>query len=382
MLNIDRKTVRKYSKLDSKPKYILSKRKKSKLDDFKDTIDLLLEKAPYTAERIFEIISENNFTGKLGIVKKYVSSKKKSFINKATLRFETIPGQQAQVDWGSFGNFTDLDGKKRKLYCFCIILGFSRMRYIEFTTDMKTETLIKCHINAFEYFDGYTNEILYDNMKQVVIKRLLLQKDSKLNPMFEDFAGFYGFKPLLCRIYRPQTKGKIENTVKYVKSNFFPGIEFNSLENLNIKAKKWCEKVNNKIHGTTKELPYDRLKQENLNKLSKIYVIPIKITRKVERESTVNFKNNKYSVPIEYVGKIVEIENFNNIIKFKYKNHYIAEHELIFDKFKTSYNKDHYNEILEKSKFSNIENTLFNNKIICSLSNDIEDIDLKKYDEI
>ena len=76
------------------------------------------------------------------------------------------------------------------------------MRYIEFVTDMSTTTLIKCHINAFRYFDGYPEEILYDNMKQVVVKRMLKQSESKLNKQFEYFAGFYGYKPILCRPYR------------------------------------------------------------------------------------------------------------------------------------------------------------------------------------
>ena len=86
------------------------------------------------------------------------------------------------------------------------------MRYIEFVTDMSTNTLIRCHQNAFRYFGGYPEEILYDNMKQVVIKRLLKQEDSTLNRQFEDFAGFYGFKPILCRPYRGQTNS--ENPVE------------------------------------------------------------------------------------------------------------------------------------------------------------------------
>ena len=77
-----------------------------------------------------------------------------------------------------------------------MVLGYARMRYIEFVTDMSTGTLIRCHQNAFRYFCGYPEEILYDNMKQVVIKRLLNQEDSTLNRQFEDFAGFYGFKNL------------------------------------------------------------------------------------------------------------------------------------------------------------------------------------------
>ncbi len=136
-----------------------------------------------------------------------------------------------------------------------MILGYSRMRYIEFVTDMSTNTLIRCHQNAFRYFGGYPEEILYDNMKQVVIKRLLKQEDSTLNRQFEDFAGFYGFKPILCRPYRGQTKGKVERTVQFVqfvRDNFMVG---NSLADLNGQALAWCNKVNGKVHATTTKFP-------------------------------------------------------------------------------------------------------------------------------
>src|SRR5665647_1572485 len=103
--------------------------------------------------------------------------------------------------------------KLKKLFCFNMILGYSRMRYVEFTLSIDTPTLIQCHLNAFEYFGGFTQEILYDNMKQVVIKRALKASDSEWNSQFEDFFKYYGFIPRLCRPYRPQTKGKIENTV-------------------------------------------------------------------------------------------------------------------------------------------------------------------------
>jgi len=196
-----------------------------------------------------------------------------------------------------------------------MILGYSRMRYIEFITNMSTETLIKCHINAFKYFKGYSEEILYDNMKQVVIKRLLNSKDRTLNPLFEDFSGFYGFKPLLCRPYRAQTKGKIERTVRYVKDNFLTGIKFKNLADLNNQAHMWYEKVNNKVHGTTGKVPYERLKEENLNKISKEYILTQKENRKVEKDCLFSFKGNKYSIPSEYIGKEVTVITKNYLLE-------------------------------------------------------------------
>ena len=98
-------------------------------------------------------------------------------------------------------------------------------------------------------------------MKQVVIKRLIKQEGSTLNRQFEDFASFYGFKPVLCRPYRGQTKGKVERTVAFVRDNFMVGIKYNSLDDLNGQAMAWCNKVNGNTHATTGEIPFERLKR-------------------------------------------------------------------------------------------------------------------------
>jgi len=106
-----------------------------------------------------------------------------------------------------------------------MVLGYSRMRYVEFTLHTDVHTLIQCHLNAFRYFGGYTEEILYDNMKQIVLKRAPVSSDSVWNTDFGDFFNHYGFVPRLCRPYRPQTKDKIENSVGFVKRNFLLGCE-------------------------------------------------------------------------------------------------------------------------------------------------------------
>jgi transposase len=82
----------------------------------------------------------------------------------AVYRYETKPGVQSQVDWGECGRI-EIDGKSRKLYCFNMVLSYSRMRYVEFTLSIDVRMLIQCHLNAFRYFGGCTKEILYDNMK-------------------------------------------------------------------------------------------------------------------------------------------------------------------------------------------------------------------------
>jgi transposase len=253
--NIDWRTAKKYAKSDHKPSYELTEPKPSKLDPYKETIDLWLEEAPYSAVRIQEKLEELGSDCKYTIVRTYVATKKSELNDKVTVRFETVPGLQAQVDWAHFEDHRIIvNGEEKKLYCFLIVLGYSRMRYVEFVTDMTTTTLIRCHINAFRYFGGYPEEILYDNMKQVVVKRLLRQKDSTMNSQFEDFAGFYGFKPMLCRPYRGQTKGKVERTVSFLRDNFMTGVRYDGLNDLNHQALVWCNKVNAKTHSTTGEI--------------------------------------------------------------------------------------------------------------------------------
>ena len=113
---------------------------------------------------------------------------------------------------------------------------------------------------------------------------MLKQEDSTLNRQFEDFAGFYGFKPILCRPYRGQTKGKVERTVHFVRDNFMVGIKYNSLADLNGQALAWCNKVNGKVHATTNEIPFERLKKEGLSPLTREYIIDKINLRRVQKD--------------------------------------------------------------------------------------------------
>lgn len=378
--HIDPRTAKKYAESDTKPVYTLTASKPSKLDPYKHLIDMWLEEASYSAVRIHEKLMEQGCDCKYTIVRQYVATRKADLNEKATVRFETMPGLQGQVDWGFFENYKVLEnGEYKKLYCFLMILGYSRMRYIEFVTDMSTTTLIKCHINAFRYFGGYPEEILYDNMKQVVVKRLMKQSESELNKQFEDFAGFYGYKPVLCRPYRGQTKGKVERTVRYVRENFMVGIRYNSLADLNSQAHAWCNKINAKIHGTTNERPIDRLSEENLLPLKREYIIDKINLRRVEKDCLISYAGNKYSVPAEYVGRDVTVIVLDHMLAAYFEGKQIALHKLSYSRKTLNVNKEHYKSMIVKSGF-NIENTLLNNPDLVDLS--IPEHSLKKYDEL
>jgi len=345
----DRKTIRKYLKIKTLPGPQKRPGRKSKLDPFKPYILEKLKEGPYTAARLYREIKGMGFDGGKTIVKDFIQKVRPKQVVPAVLRYETKPGIQAQVDWGEVGK-VEVDGKIKKLFFFSMILGYSRMRYVEFTLSTDTSTLIQCHLNAFQYFSGCTQEILYDNMKQVVIKRALKSSDSEWNSLFEDFFKHYGFIPRLCRPYRPQTKGKIENTIGYVKRDFFLGGEFSSLGNLNSQALEWLIRVNSSVHGTTHEVPLERFKEENLILLDQ--VPPYKVvkieTRKVSRDCYVSYLGNKYSVPYKFAGRTAELHVSDGKFQIYIDNENIYEHEIFPGNCRVIRKKEHFQGLMSE----------------------------------
>jgi hypothetical protein len=214
-------------------------------------------------------------------------------------------------------------------------------------------------------------------MKQVVVKRLLRQSDSTMNRQFEDFAGFYGFKPVLCRPYRGQTKGKVERTVSYVRDNFMTGIEYDDLDDLNRQAMDWCVKVNNKVHGTTNEVPKVRLAQENLNALLREYIIERINVRKVEKDCLFSFEGSKYSVPSQYAGRYVTVVALDNTLMAYYEGKQVAMHLLSEQKNSMIVSKAHYEKLLQRQSFD-VENTILHN--LHTVDVEPYEIDLGVYD--
>ena len=378
--HIDPRTAKRYAESPHRPEYTLSASKPTKLDEYKQQVDQWLEEAPYSAVRILERLKEQGFDGRYSIVKEYVRSRKVDLDEKAMVRFETMPGKQGQMDWGFFEDHTvHEEGKWKKLYCFLMILGYSRVRYIEFVTDMSTNTLIRCHQNVFRYFGGYPEEILYDNMKQVHIKRLLKQEDSTLNRQFEDFAGFYGYKPVLCRPYRGQTKGKVERTVQFVRDNFMIGIKYNSLADLNGQALAWCNKVNAKVHATTDEIPFERLKKEGLSPLKREYIIDKINLRRVQKDCLISYAGSQYSVPAEYVGRDVAAVALDNMLAAYYEGKQIALHRVSFQRKDMVVNPQHYRRLTMKQSID-AENVLMEQHNIIDFP--LKTRDLSRYDEV
>ncbi len=353
----NRRTVRRHLAADTMPQKQNRAPKSSKLDPFKDYIRDRINAYPLSAKRIYREIQDMGFSGKYTIVKDFIHQIRPSDTLLAVYRFETEPGKQTQIDWGECGHI-DADKGRRKLYCFSAILGYSRMRYLEFTLSTDVHTLIQCHINAFNYFGGYTDEFLYDNMKTVIIKRAIKLSDYTWNTKFEDFFRHLGFIPRVCKPYSPQTKGKVENSIKYMKKDFLLGTVVTHLADMNQRLLQWCNRVNSEIHGTTHEIPFERLKEENLKSFSSItpYINRIAENRQISRDSYVTYAGNKYSVPFLYAGRESVIELEDSLLTVKVNGEVICIHEISSGSGRIIREKEHFKGLLSKRKACNTDN--------------------------
>lgn len=349
MTGHDRKTIRKYlsKPLDYPHQY--RHLKAGKLDPFKGYLESRIEQFPFLSSiRLLEEIRNQGYDGGYTIVKDYIRTirPKRSVI--AEIRYETKPGVQAQVDWSDCLYLT-FDGETKRINCFSMILGYSRMRYVEFTTSTDIQTFLLCHQHAFDYFGGVTQEILYDNMKVVVIKRKNPSTTSDFHSSFVDFRDHYGFTSYLCRPYRAKTKGKIERAIRYIKENFLYGRFFSSIDDLNNRAYEWMEKVNHQVHGTTLEVPYIRHKEEQLCPISSIppYQIKRRFERIISKDSFISLFGNRYSVPWKYARQNAIVEVAGNRVIVAVDGEVICEHNLLSGKNELSKNKEHFEGLLK-----------------------------------
>lgn len=325
----DRKTVRKYIRAGDKPTYKPREAKLGLLDPFRDYIKIRVMKDGIMASRILREIRDKGYTGGYTILKEYIRPFRVEQSIEAVYRYETKPGVQSQVDFDPVA-YTEVDGQVKKLYCFSMILGFSRNRFFQYTVDASTVGLIRLMLEGFQFFGGYTKEILFDNMKQVVIKRALRYEDNEWNPTFRDFFEHFRFTPRLCKPGRAETKGKVENQVKVVQSDFFKGLEFSGLSDLNSKALGYSHEINSRVHRTTGAIPRDQLAAEGLMSLADKppYQIVLVSYRKISRDCYISYLGNRYSVPWRYAGLQARILDKDHRMTVEVNGERVCEHEL------------------------------------------------------
>lgn len=316
-LSISRNTVRKYLRSPGIPQAKPRPKRPSKLDPYKEHLQQRLSEGVDNGVVLLDEIREQGYTGGYTILKDYLQPYRRTAPPKATVRFETEPGEQAQVDFGLF-KYKTPDGKTKRVWGFSMVLSWSRAMYVEFVNRADVSTFIKCHINAFSHLGGIPRNCLYDNTKAVVLGRD--ESGVIWNQKFLDFSLRMGFNTRLCRPYRPRTKGRVESSIKYIRRNFWPRARFMDLNDLNRQAQSWRESIANvRIHGTTHERPIDRLLKE-LESLSPMpamdRVTPfLREERIVGRDGFVQWERSWYGVSWKWASQKVQVQRKNDVVE-------------------------------------------------------------------
>ena len=327
----------------------------SKLDPYKEIIDTKVDKYKSKAMNVYKFIKKQGYTGGYGLVKKYVKEHKNLQIKKATIRFETIPGLQAQVDWKESMKLINKKGEIYEVNIFLMILGYSRYKYIELTNDRSQNTLFKCLVHGFGYFNGCPREILFDNMRTVVDKARTTTTEVVFNKRFKEFSNDAGFTPLACIGYRPETKGKVETLARIMERLRPYNEEFETWEDLDKIVKEIMEDINNEVVQGVGIIPskIHEKEKEYLNSLPLWdRLINYYDPDKVSKESMITYKGKKYSVPTYLIGKQVTVSEIDSRINIYYNiTDFVCQHE-ISDKY-LNYHECDLKEIMKSEAYRN-----------------------------
>src|SRR5690625_2023181 len=239
--------------------------------------------------------------------------------------YEAVPekpmGEQIQVDFGQTTQITP-DGRWEKLRFIAFVLANSRYKYMEWLDrPFTTQDVIRCHENAFNFYGGIPNELVYDQDALILVSEN--SGDLILTQKFQIYKEERQLNLHICRRADPESKGKIENVVKYIKHNFAKHRVYHGLDKWNEESLKWLERTGNyKEHNSTKKRPVEVFSLERLHlrpissPIEGIFdpKITSSITRSVRKDNTIWFQSNRYSVPLGTFNKIksVSIEQMDH----------------------------------------------------------------------
>lgn len=313
-LRIARNTVRKY--LRGAPPPAARPPRPSKLDPFRAQIEQwVTDDHLYNCETMLERLRGLGYTGSISILKDFVHPLRPARAGRRPVqRYETAPGAQLQFDWAEFAY--EQDSQRRKLFGFTAVLSYSRMRFVVFVKRTDTATLLRCLMEACEYFGGLPRTMLTDRMKSVLLE---MDRHTPIwNPRFADFMAAIGVAPRVCRAYTPQTKGKVERSVGIIKTSFWPGAQFTDLDDLNRQARAWCDNRNRRVHHTTKERPVERWRDEALAPLPAAFAWERFATedRKVSWDGYVSYDGVQYGLPSTpaVAGTVVQVRERQGVL--------------------------------------------------------------------
>jgi transposase len=333
------KTVRKWLRTEWAPQRRPRASSRGPLKGFEQFIEARAPEVGFNGAVLLRELRLQGYEGSYPTVQRFVRPLRTAWRgNEATVRFETRPGQQSQVDWGETQMW--IGGVRQKVHIFVMVLGYSRRTFARAYGNERIESLLDGHAEAFTHFGGITETILYDNPRTIVKSKDESKGTVVWNGTFKDFIDRHGVEPKLCRYYRAQTKGKVESGVKYVKRNALAGRQFESLDALNAWLIEWCITIaDQRIHGTTHERPAERFDREERSVLQR-YEVPSPSTvermasRVVPRDALVMIETNRYPVPYTWVGHQVEVRITSGEVIFRAHGDDPVRHIRISGKYK------------------------------------------------
>jgi transposase len=332
-VGIDRKTVRKYIERGLEPpSYGPRQPRARRLEPFEAYLRQRVVAYPgLTASRLLREIREHGYSGGYTAVTAFLREVRPNRLPAFEVRFETPPGEQAQVDFAQFQViFTDEPSAPRIVWLFSLVLGYSRLIWARFVAHQDLQSVLRCHMAAFAALGGVPREVLYDRMKTAVIG-----EDDQAHIVYNraliDFAGHYGFHPKACRPYRAKTKGKVERPFRYIREDFFLARSFRNLDDLNAQLAHWLATVANpRMHATTRRIVNEAFAEEMLQPLPLVpFRAVLKLERRVSHEGMVSVGGNLYSVPDATRKRVVEVHSLADEIRIFEADRLIAVHPVL-----------------------------------------------------
>lgn len=344
---IDRKTVRKYIERGLKaPAYGPRKPRATVMDPFAAYLRERVKTYPgLTGRRLFREIKERGYCGSYTALTDFLRDVRPPSEQGFEVRFETPPGEQAQVDFAQFHVvFTDEPTTPRIVWLFSMVLGYSRLIWARFVMHQNLPTVLRCHVAAFEAIGGVPREILYDRMKTAVIGE---SETGGIiyNRSLVDLARHYGFHPKACRPYRAKTKGKVERPFRYIREDFFLARTFRNLDDLNVQLRHWLDTVANpRTHATTLRVVNEAFAEER-SSLRPLPLAPfrsiLKLERRISREGMVSVGGNAYSVPDATRSRLVEVHSLADEVRIFENGALIAVHPVLEGRKQRRVHPDH-----------------------------------------
>ena len=292
--------------------------------------------------------------GKVRAFRNFVKPYQEKFYNEAPRYYHpvkvNVADSQVQVDIGEISiDFTDFRFNI-KIYFVVFVFSYSRRMYVSYQgRPYKTDDFIKAHLEAFRFFGGIAKEFVYDQTKLVVISEKY--REVLFNEKFYKFALSNQFTPIVCEGYDPESKGKVERAIGYLKSSFLDCEDFENLEDIKKRSLQWLHEVANcRIHGTTGRRPDDMFEEEKQYLNHELYVQNSSVQVCADKTNLISYKGNKYSVPYVYQCKKVSLNTHHGRL-YCYDlvtGKQIAEHEICHEKYQIITDPSHYISVEEK----------------------------------